>query len=66
MGLGLETPPQNTDKTPISQTGGAISDALSANSDHIDPDLQRLIDAWPTLPAALTAGILAMIDAARK
>jgi len=30
------------------------------------PDLARLIDAWPTLPAALRAGILAMIDAARK
>jgi hypothetical protein len=28
--------------------------------------MQRLIDAWPTLPAALKAGILAMIDAARN
>ena len=32
----------------------------------IDADLQRLIDAWPTLPVALRAGILAMIDAAKK
>jgi hypothetical protein len=30
------------------------------------PDLQRVLDAWPTLPEALRAGILAMIDAARK
>jgi hypothetical protein len=30
---------------------------------EIAPDLARLIDAWPTLPAALKAGILAMIDA---
>jgi hypothetical protein len=30
-----------------------------------DPNLARLIDAWPTLPAALKAGILAMIDLAR-
>jgi hypothetical protein len=27
---------------------------------------QRIIDAWPNLPSALRAGILAMIDAARK
>ena len=31
---------------------------------QINPDLARLIEAWPTLPAALRAGILAMIDAA--
>jgi hypothetical protein len=29
-------------------------------------DLQRLLAAWPTLPEVLRAGILAMIDAARK
>jgi hypothetical protein len=33
---------------------------------QFDADLQRLIDAWPTLPEALRAGILAMIDAVRK
>ena len=30
------------------------------------PDLHRVLDAWPTLPEALRAGILAMIDAAGK
>jgi hypothetical protein len=30
------------------------------------PDLARIIEAWPTLPLALRAGILAMIDAARE
>jgi hypothetical protein len=29
-------------------------------------DLQCVLDAWPTLPAALRAGILAMIDAVPK
>jgi hypothetical protein len=29
------------------------------------PDLARVIDAWPMLPAALRAGILAMIDVTR-
>ena len=32
----------------------------------IDLDLAPLIDAWPTLPKALRAGILAMIEAARN
>jgi len=31
-----------------------------------DAELQHVRDAWPKLPAALRAGILAMIDAARK
>jgi hypothetical protein len=29
------------------------------------PELERMLEAWPTLPAALKAGILAMIEAAR-
>jgi hypothetical protein len=32
----------------------------------LDDAGQRVLDAWPTLPAALPAGILAMIEAARK
>ena len=31
-----------------------------------DPELAHLIEAWPILPEALKAGIMAMIDAARK
>jgi hypothetical protein len=38
----------------------------SRSSNVLDGDLQRVLDAWSTLPAALRAGILAMIDAARK
>jgi hypothetical protein len=37
-----------------------------ARESQIDPDLARLIDAWPTLPEAIRAGIIAMIQAARK
>ena len=29
-----------------------------------DPDLRHLIDAWPTLPAAVKAGIVAMVKTA--
>jgi hypothetical protein len=28
--------------------------------------LQAVVNAWPTLPAAIRKGILAMIEAARK
>jgi hypothetical protein len=60
---GLEHPPENTKKKPISQTSGAKSGALSAKSAPIDTELQNLIDAWATLPEAIRAGILAMVRA---
>ncbi len=28
-----------------------------------DPDLQAVIDAWPTLPEAIQAGVLALVRA---
>jgi hypothetical protein len=31
-----------------------------------DPDLTRLIEAWSEVPAAIRAGIVAMVDAVRK
>ena len=31
-----------------------------------DPDLARIMEAWPTLPEALRAGILAMVKATGK
>jgi hypothetical protein len=30
---------------------------------ELDADLERVVDAWPTLPDALKAGILAMVVA---
>ncbi len=32
----------------------------------LDDHLRRLIDAWPTLPEPMRAGILAMVEAAAK
>jgi hypothetical protein len=37
---------------------------LTPFSPAIDPALAALIEAWPTLPEALRAGILAMVRAA--
>lgn len=41
-----------------------ISDRRGTISGARDPDLARLMDRWPTLPAAIRVGILAIIDAA--
>jgi hypothetical protein len=62
---GLEHLSQGGGKAPLSQTGGAESGAIPPDFEQMDPDLQTVIDAWPTLPSALKAGILAMIAAAR-
>jgi len=42
---------------------GAESGALGAREAPVDPDLAAVVDAWPTLPAAIKAGILAMVRA---
>ena len=42
----------------MSYPGGSNSVSLS-----VDPDLGRLIDAWPELSSAMKAGILALVDA---
>jgi hypothetical protein len=41
---------------------GATSSATVSLSN--DPDLAAIIDAWPALPEAVQAGILAMVKAA--
>jgi hypothetical protein len=47
----------------ISQENNQIQAALAVS---LPSDLCRLIDAWPSLPDALRAGILAMVDAAKQ
>jgi hypothetical protein len=32
---------------------------------HADPDLTRIIDAWPDLPAHIKAAVLALVGTAR-
>jgi hypothetical protein len=50
----------------VTETGQETLAYSLAHDPQIDPDLARLIDAWPKLPEALRAGILGIIDAARK
>jgi hypothetical protein len=63
-GGGIRTSSQISAKTVDFGQGGAKSGALPPESRSIDPALATIIDAWPTLPEALRAGILAMIRAA--
>ncbi|MFH1998074.1 MAG: hypothetical protein ABIK28_00270 [Planctomycetota bacterium] len=44
--------------------GGAECGAVDAQSDPIDADLLAIIDAWPVLPEAVKANIVAMVKAA--
>jgi hypothetical protein len=43
--------------------GGANSGALAA--DPVDPDLARVVAAWPTLPSHVRAAVMALIQTAR-
>jgi len=61
---GLELPQKYAGNTGFCPPGGAESGALCAPAAHFAPDLIAVIQAWPNLPEALKAGILAMIQAA--
>lgn len=70
---GTRTPLENTGKTGVSDQSGAKSGAVGAQTadfgdsatDPMDPELAAVVDAWPALPAAIKAGILAMVRAAK-
>jgi hypothetical protein len=64
---GLEPPSvsgrESNDLGQSSGAGAAKSDASDRKNAATDPDLQSVVDAWPTLPDAVKAGILAMVRA---
>lgn len=80
MGLDrLELPHKTAEKQHISNGAAQITARLdgASSNEHApepdpvpppatpsDPDLARLIRAWPTLPEAVRAGIRAMVAAA--
>jgi hypothetical protein len=55
---GIRTDRGFAEKAALFQTGGADSSA-TPNS---DPDLARLLDAWPTLPEPIRRAILALVE----
>jgi hypothetical protein len=66
-----EHPPTSAKKTGDSRDGGTPSGTPSTVSGSpvsptspTDPDLSRVVAAWPVLPKAIRAGIVAMVQAA--
>ena len=60
--VGHEHPPLTVSKTAISEKGGAKSDAHDAPNTVQDPDLARLITAWPTLADHIKTEINRLIE----
>ena len=67
-GIEPATSLQNTtEKQQIPSRGGAPDGArparMARNGQELPDDLAELVRAWPALPAALRAGIVAMVKA---
>ena len=54
---------ENTGKTGVFDQSDVERSALAAREAPLDPELAAVVDAWPALPAAIKAGILATIRA---
>jgi hypothetical protein len=63
---GLEPRTKSTGKNANSQSSGAECGALGARGAEFEPILAGVVEAWPKLPEAIKAGILALIRAAAE
>ena len=61
---GIELTPHSPGKSASGGSSGAENGAPGDKTAPLDPDLGAVVAAWPNLPAAIKAGILAMIRAA--
>lgn len=68
---GLEHPQNPSGKSGVASESGAKCGALPGDSDPkpalatpADPDLSAVVAAWPNVPPAVRAGIVAMVKAA--
>ena len=57
-------PPETLGKDDFPEKALQIPVQFSAVSPPIDPDLARVVDAWPGLPMDLKSAILALLDMA--
>jgi hypothetical protein len=60
---GIEPSSKNAGNCGNSEQGGADSGALGTRNALLDADLSAVVNAWPTLPEFIKAGIRAMIRA---
>jgi hypothetical protein len=60
-GEGIRTPYKIPDKTPVLSQPSAKSGALCLPNGRINTDLEVIVDAWPSLPEPIRAGILAIV-----
>ncbi|HEX5102184.1 MAG TPA: hypothetical protein VFV87_00125 [Pirellulaceae bacterium] len=63
---GIEHCPKSSANSGDGGQSGAECGALGTQNAPLDPDLAAVVDAWPKLPEAIKAGILAMVTAARR
>ena len=61
---GAENPQPPCNNKTCGDTSEGACRALCRNRAEIDPALAAIASAWPTLPDALKAGIVAMVKAA--
>jgi len=67
---GLELSQFHSGNSGVLETGGSKSGNIGAGFDpptppeHTDPDLARVVAAWPDLPPAIRAGVVALVAAA--
>jgi hypothetical protein len=68
--LRIMRPPSGCSKTMpenhLSQSPSSVAEHLPNDTCKTDPDLAAVVEAWPDLPEALKAGIVAMVKAARS
>jgi len=64
--MGIEHPANSIEKMAVSAIGGAKSGALDTQKLPSDPNLARIIDAWPALPEPIRTAILALVGTAAK
>ena len=57
--------PQTPSRAKVSGNTPPRPHRAPTKTSALDPDLARLIDAWPTLPDPIKAAVLALLDSAR-
>ena len=55
-----------SNRPPTASENASVENAYALNSNADDPDLATVVEAWPDLPEAIKAGILAMVKASAK